>query len=186
MPQPVINDGSLIFRFLLKYQCENRVFLHLFSGRAKYSSSVKSSWNCQHRTQLWEPFLQTEPLRERQSSLQNGRFTLPMSLYRMCVFFFFFNMYNVYIWCKWFVYIYLYCINTQAVNLLGNRETLSDVEREKVNTALLPLYLNLSFTELRLDRPHKALKYGNKALEIDSDSTKALFRCGQVRRDSLW
>lgn len=88
MPQPVINDGSLIFRFLLKYQCENRVFLHLFSGRAKYSSSVKSSWNCQHRTQLWEPFLQTEPLRERQSSLQNGRFTLPMSLYRMCVCFF--------------------------------------------------------------------------------------------------
>ncbi|CAG01803.1 unnamed protein product, partial [Tetraodon nigroviridis] len=67
-----------------------------------------------------------------------------------------------------------------AVTLLGNRETQSDAEREKVNTALLPLYLNLSFTELRLDRPHKALKYGNKALEINSDSTKALFRCGQA------
>lgn len=84
------------------------------------------------------------------------------------------------------MYICLYCINTQAVILLGNRETQSDVEREKVNTALLPLYLNLSFTELRLDRPHKALKYGNKALEINSNSTKALFRCGQVRRDPFF
>lgn len=84
------------------------------------------------------------------------------------------------------IYIYLRCINTQAVTLLGNREPQSDVEREKVNTALLPLYLNLSFTELRLDRPHKALKYGNKALEINCDSTKALFRCGQVRRDSCF
>lgn len=82
------------------------------------------------------------------------------------------------------MYIYLYCINTQAVTLLGNRETQGDVERQKVNTALLPLYLNLSFVELRLDRPHKALKYGNKALEINGDCTKALFRCGQVRRDS--
>lgn len=82
--------------------------------------------------------------------------------------------------------VYLYCINTQAVTLLGNRETQSDVEREKINKALLPLYLNLSFTELRLDRPQKALKYGNKALEINSGNTKALFRCGQVKRDSCF
>lgn len=67
--------------------------------------------------------------------------------------------------------------------LLGNRETLSDAEKEKIKMDLLPLYLNLSLTELRLDSPHKALKYGNKALEIDSANTKALFRCGQVRRD---
>lgn len=72
--------------------------------------------------------------------------------------------------------------NTQAVMLLGNRETQSDTEKERIRTALLPLFLNLSLTELRLDSPHKALKYGNKALEIDSANTKALFRCGQVRR----
>lgn len=72
--------------------------------------------------------------------------------------------------------------NSQAVKLLGNGETRSDAEKEKFRTAELPLYLNLSFTELRLDRPHKALIYGNKALEIDPGNTKALFRCGQVRR----
>ncbi|CAK6962569.1 inactive peptidyl-prolyl cis-trans isomerase FKBP6 [Scomber scombrus] len=71
----------------------------------------------------------------------------------------------------------------QALMLLGNRETQSDAEKEKIKIALLPLYLNLSLTELRLDSPHKALKYSNKALEIDSANTKALFRCGQVRRD---
>uniref|UniRef100_A0A8C3ARU1 peptidylprolyl isomerase n=1 Tax=Cyclopterus lumpus TaxID=8103 RepID=A0A8C3ARU1_CYCLU len=68
----------------------------------------------------------------------------------------------------------------QASKLLVNRETPSDAETERIKTALLPLYLNLSFTELRLDRPHKALKYGNKALEMDSANTKALFRCGQA------
>ncbi|XP_042246534.1 inactive peptidyl-prolyl cis-trans isomerase FKBP6 [Thunnus thynnus] len=68
----------------------------------------------------------------------------------------------------------------QALMLLGNRETPSDAEKEKIKIALLPLYLNLSLTELRLDSPHKALKYGNKALEIDAANTKALFRCGQA------
>ncbi|XP_040017405.1 inactive peptidyl-prolyl cis-trans isomerase FKBP6 isoform X4 [Gasterosteus aculeatus] len=68
----------------------------------------------------------------------------------------------------------------QATMLLGNRETQSAAEMETMETALLPLYLNLSLTELRLDSPRKALKYGNKALEIDSANTKALFRCGQA------
>ncbi|XP_041815141.1 inactive peptidyl-prolyl cis-trans isomerase FKBP6 [Chelmon rostratus] len=68
----------------------------------------------------------------------------------------------------------------QAVVLLGNRETQSDAEKERIKTAQLPVYLNLSLTELRLASPHKALKYGKKALEIDSANTKALFRCGQA------
>lgn len=70
---------------LLKYECKNWVVFHLFSGRAKYSSSVKSSWSCKHSAQLWEPFLQTEPLRECQSSLQNGRFTLSDDVNGLCV-----------------------------------------------------------------------------------------------------
>lgn len=70
----------------------------------------------------------------------------------------------------------------KAMMLLRNRETKSNAEKERIKTALLPLYLNLSLTELRLESPHKALKYGNKALEIDSANTKALFRCGKVRR----
>ncbi|KAG8011205.1 Inactive peptidyl-prolyl cis-trans isomerase FKBP6 [Nibea albiflora] len=68
----------------------------------------------------------------------------------------------------------------QALMLLGNRETQSDADKDRIRAALLPLYLNLSLTELRLDSPHKALKYGNKALDIDSANTKALFRCGQA------
>lgn len=73
-------------------------------------------------------------------------------------------------------------LGKQAMMLLGSRETQSDAEKEGIKKALLPLYLNLSLTELRLDSPRKALKYGNKALEIDSGNTKALFRCGQVGR----
>ncbi|XP_071757895.2 inactive peptidyl-prolyl cis-trans isomerase FKBP6 [Centroberyx gerrardi] len=68
----------------------------------------------------------------------------------------------------------------QAMTLLENRETEDDGERERIKTALLPVYMNLSLTELRLESPNKALKYANKALEIDSDNTKALFRCGQA------
>ncbi|TNN47521.1 Inactive peptidyl-prolyl cis-trans isomerase FKBP6 [Liparis tanakae] len=68
----------------------------------------------------------------------------------------------------------------QASMVLSNRDTPSDAETEKIRAVLLPLYLNLSLTELRLERPHKALKYGNKALEIDSANTKALYRCGQA------
>ncbi|XP_047429956.1 inactive peptidyl-prolyl cis-trans isomerase FKBP6 isoform X2 [Mugil cephalus] len=73
----------------------------------------------------------------------------------------------------------------QAMQLLGSRDTQGDSETERIKTALLPLYLNLSLTELRLDSPRKALKYANKALEIDSDNTKALFRCGQMLQGQL-
>lgn len=69
----------------------------------------------------------------------------------------------------------------QAVKLLLNRETPSDTEKETINAALLPLYLNLCISELSLESPRKALKSGKKALEIDSANTKAHFRCGQVR-----
>lgn len=64
--------------------------------------------------------------------------------------------------------------------LLGDREVQSDPEKQSIRAAELPLLLNLSFCELRLERPHKALKHGKKALEIDSGNTKALFRCAQV------
>ncbi|XP_072307475.1 inactive peptidyl-prolyl cis-trans isomerase FKBP6 [Eucyclogobius newberryi] len=68
----------------------------------------------------------------------------------------------------------------QALTLLESRSLENVPEKETLQTALLPLYLNLSLTELRLQSPKKALKYGNKALQIDGDNTKALFRCGQA------
>lgn len=71
---------------------------------------------------------------------------------------------------------------SQAVMLLRIREVESEPEKQSIQAAELPLLLNLSLSELRLDSPHKALKYGKKALEIDAGNTKALFRCAQVSR----
>ncbi|KAM9782752.1 LOW QUALITY PROTEIN: inactive peptidyl-prolyl cis-trans isomerase FKBP6 [Neosynchiropus ocellatus] len=68
----------------------------------------------------------------------------------------------------------------QAATLLANRETQSGAERREIRASQLLLYLNLSLTELRLDRPQKALKYAKNALEIDPHNAKALFRCGQA------
>lgn len=68
----------------------------------------------------------------------------------------------------------------QALGLLENRDGNCNREKEAIKAALLPVYLNLALTELRLESPKKALKYGNKALEIDDTNTKALFRCGQA------
>lgn len=68
----------------------------------------------------------------------------------------------------------------QALGLLENREGNCSREKESIKAALLPVYLNMALTELRLESPKKALKYGNKALEIDHANTKALFRCGQA------
>nr|XP_020459258.1 inactive peptidyl-prolyl cis-trans isomerase FKBP6 isoform X2 [Monopterus albus] len=73
----------------------------------------------------------------------------------------------------------------QGLVLLGNRETHGDPEKQRIKSALLPFYLNLSLTELHLNNPRKAVKYGNKALEIDSSNTKALFRCGQAYLELL-
>lgn len=69
----------------------------------------------------------------------------------------------------------------QAVTLLGNRKAEDEEEKRSILAGQLPIYLNLSLTQLRLDRPLKALEYGHKALKIDPNNTKALFRCGQVR-----
>ncbi|XP_010891852.1 inactive peptidyl-prolyl cis-trans isomerase FKBP6 isoform X2 [Esox lucius] len=68
----------------------------------------------------------------------------------------------------------------QALTLLGNREVEGEEEKRSIAAAQLPIYLNLSLTQLRLDRPLKALVYSHKALKIDPKNTKALFRCGQA------
>ncbi|KAJ3606730.1 hypothetical protein NHX12_026249 [Muraenolepis orangiensis] len=39
------------------------------------------------------------------------------------------------------------------------------------------------YKKLRLESPQKALQYANRALAIDPQSTKALFRCGQAYMD---
>ncbi|XP_030648842.1 inactive peptidyl-prolyl cis-trans isomerase FKBP6 [Chanos chanos] len=71
----------------------------------------------------------------------------------------------------------------QAMCLLKNREPKDEDESKQIMEAQLPLLLNLSFTYLRLEKPNKALRYGQKALKINPKNTKALFRCGQACLD---
>lgn len=68
----------------------------------------------------------------------------------------------------------------QAMTLLQNREPEDAEEKKCLEEIKLPFLLNLSFTYLKLEKPQKALTYGQKALDINPQNTKALFRCGQV------
>ncbi|TSL34525.1 Inactive peptidyl-prolyl cis-trans isomerase FKBP6 [Bagarius yarrelli] len=68
----------------------------------------------------------------------------------------------------------------QAMTLLRNRKPEDEEERRHVEEASLPFLLNLSLAYFRLERPHKALKFGQRALQISPGNTKALFRCGQA------
>ncbi|NXH18500.1 FKBP6 isomerase, partial [Bucco capensis] len=56
----------------------------------------------------------------------------------------------------------------------------SEAEQHQINSSKLLLLLNLSLIYLKLERPARALAYGEKALEIDKRNAKALFRCGQA------
>ncbi|KFQ35533.1 Peptidyl-prolyl cis-trans isomerase FKBP6, partial [Merops nubicus] len=67
----------------------------------------------------------------------------------------------------------------RAFSILG-RSPSSEAERCQINTSKLLVLLNLSITYLKLERPARALAYGEKALEIDQRNAKALFRCGQA------
>nr|XP_055056884.1 inactive peptidyl-prolyl cis-trans isomerase FKBP6 isoform X1 [Misgurnus anguillicaudatus] len=68
----------------------------------------------------------------------------------------------------------------QAVSLLQYREAVNDEEKKHLEEVKLTFLLNLSATYLKLEKPHKALSYGQKALVINPENTKALFRCGQA------
>ncbi|OPJ89253.1 inactive peptidyl-prolyl cis-trans isomerase FKBP6 [Patagioenas fasciata monilis] len=67
----------------------------------------------------------------------------------------------------------------RVFSILG-RSPGSEAERCQINASKLLVLLNLSLTYLKLERPARALAYGEKALEIDHRNAKALFRCGQA------
>ncbi|KFP89108.1 Peptidyl-prolyl cis-trans isomerase FKBP6, partial [Acanthisitta chloris] len=67
----------------------------------------------------------------------------------------------------------------KALSIL-DRSPSSEAELKQINTSKVLLLLNLSLTYLRLERPDQALKYGERALELDQGNAKALFRCGQA------
>ncbi|NWR60190.1 FKBP6 isomerase, partial [Bucorvus abyssinicus] len=67
----------------------------------------------------------------------------------------------------------------RALSILG-RSPSSEAEQCQINASKLLVLLNLSLTYLKLERPTRALAYGEKALKIDQRNAKALFRCGQA------
>ncbi|NXK28878.1 FKBP6 isomerase, partial [Arenaria interpres] len=67
----------------------------------------------------------------------------------------------------------------RAFSILS-RSPSSEEERCQIDASKLLVLLNLSLTYLKMERPARALVYGEKALEIDQRNAKALFRCGQA------
>ncbi|KAJ8266567.1 hypothetical protein GJAV_G00131970 [Gymnothorax javanicus] len=68
----------------------------------------------------------------------------------------------------------------QALAVLKNRKPVNEGEGGSISAMQLPIFLNMSLTLLKLEKPLKALQYGQRALELDPHNTKALFRCGQA------
>uniref|UniRef100_A0A672NNQ3 peptidylprolyl isomerase n=1 Tax=Sinocyclocheilus grahami TaxID=75366 RepID=A0A672NNQ3_SINGR len=60
------------------------------------------------------------------------------------------------------------------------KQLVDDEEKQRLEEMKLPFLLNLSLTYLKLEKPQKALCYGQKALDINAQNTKALLRCGQA------
>uniref|UniRef100_A0A670JP89 peptidylprolyl isomerase n=1 Tax=Podarcis muralis TaxID=64176 RepID=A0A670JP89_PODMU len=60
------------------------------------------------------------------------------------------------------------------------RVNAEEAEQVRVDAAKILVFLNLSFTYLKLEQPARALAYGEKALKLDEKNAKALFRCAQA------
>lgn len=67
----------------------------------------------------------------------------------------------------------------KASSLLSHRYILHK-DCQPLNAVHLCVTLNLSLSYLKLERPARALVWGQRALGIDSKNTKALYRCGQA------
>nr|XP_014342809.1 PREDICTED: inactive peptidyl-prolyl cis-trans isomerase FKBP6 [Latimeria chalumnae] len=68
----------------------------------------------------------------------------------------------------------------KRASLVLQRRPEGEAEQHQINSAKLLVFLNLSLTYLRLNRPSRTLMYGEQALKIDQRNPKALFRCGQA------
>uniref|UniRef100_A0A8C5LQF6 peptidylprolyl isomerase n=1 Tax=Leptobrachium leishanense TaxID=445787 RepID=A0A8C5LQF6_9ANUR len=67
----------------------------------------------------------------------------------------------------------------KASSLLSERSSLME-DCRPLDAVSLCVNLNLSLAYLKLQRPSRALIWGERALRIDGKNTKALFRCGQA------
>ncbi|XP_067864155.1 inactive peptidyl-prolyl cis-trans isomerase FKBP6 [Heptranchias perlo] len=68
----------------------------------------------------------------------------------------------------------------KALSVFSHRHPADEEQKQKIHSAKLLLFLNLSIVSLKLNAPGRALVYGERALQIENKSPKALFRCGQA------
>lgn len=69
----------------------------------------------------------------------------------------------------------------QFVNMIqkGNALVLSEEEKEQLNNISLPIFNNMSAVYVKQKKHKKAIEYATKALNIDENNSKALFRRGK-------
>jgi len=70
------------------------------------------------------------------------------------------------------------CYN-KALSLFGGLYDLGEEDEKKVKDVKLPIYTNLSLCCLKLNELSKAIKFAEKALEIDPKNSKAQFFLGK-------
>ena len=69
----------------------------------------------------------------------------------------------------------------QAIRLLEEARLADQSEEDEMKRVLLKLYLNTALCNIKLCQSPRALSNCTKALEIDPQNVKAIFRRGQVR-----
>jgi len=67
----------------------------------------------------------------------------------------------------------------EALNYLADLYDLSPTEQEEVNAIKVPCHLNIALCCTKIDRYNQAIENCNKALEIEKNNIKALFRRAQ-------
>ena len=78
------------------------------------------------------------------------------------------------------MYVSLAIAITQAVSLLENSRLKNDEEEIRWKSVLLKLYLNVALCSLKVGKYPVAITNSRKALELDENNVKALFRIGEV------
>ena len=71
---------------------------------------------------------------------------------------------------------------SQALRLLENANLKDEDEEKLMKSAALKLYLNLSLCDMKQARYGRACKYARKALEVDYNNIKALYRLARALR----
>jgi len=68
----------------------------------------------------------------------------------------------------------------RALMYLNGMVGISPEDTKKVNDIKIAVYNNLAASQLKLNKPNRAITFSTKVLEIDQNNVKALFRRGKA------